>query len=190
MESQSVLNTPRVAGALLALSFFVFLPGGLLFAGRNGMAGNLAPSFAYFAWERGFVAAAAAATALGFVALSTVLGEAQRDALFPARLAAAVYAVATGCLLVGEAMRLRGGQAPYALIVAYVVLAFLIQAAFGVILVRSGLLPVWIGWAALVWNVAWLVVLPIVAPQDIYFPVVHHFVPLLVGVPLLFLPRS
>ena len=80
---------------------------------------------------------------------------------------------------------LRSGQFPYGLIVAYVVLAFLAQAALGVILLRAGFLPAWIGWAAIAWNVAWLVVLPILTPSDIYFPVLHHVIPLLVGIILL-----
>jgi hypothetical protein len=73
----------------------------------------------------------------------------------------------------------------YGSIVMYVLLAFLAQAAFGVSLLRTGLLPGWVGWATIVWNLAWLVVLPIVSPRDIYYPVLHHVAPLLIGIALL-----
>jgi hypothetical protein len=40
-------------------------------------------------------------------------------------------------------------------------------------------------WAAVAWNLGWLVALPILSPGDLYFPVLHHPVPLLVGIALL-----
>ena len=185
MDSQVAINAHRVTGALLTLSFVVFLVGGIMFAARNGMAGNPAPTFAYFVVERGFVAAAAVVAAIGLWLLATILSEARGDALAPARLAAAVYAIATALLVVGEASRLQQDRYLHAPVVAYVILAFLTQATLGVILVRTGFLPAWIGWAAIVWNLAWLVVLPLASPRDIFFPVLHHFLPLLAGIALL-----
>jgi hypothetical protein len=174
-----------MAGTLLGLSFVVCMIGVVMFTARNGTAGQPAPSFAYFVLERGLFMGAVVITALGLAALAAIVGEAHGDALVPARLAAATYAIATVALLIGEASGLRSEHPPYALIVAYVVLAFLAQAAFGALLVRTGFLPAWIGWAAIVWNIGWLVVLPIISPGDIYFPVLHHPVPLLVGIALL-----
>lgn len=185
MESQGMLNTQRAAGTLLALSFVAYMVGVVMFTARDGTSGQPAPSFAYLALERGFVMAAVVVTALGLAALAAVLVGANGDALLPARLATATYAIAAVVLLIGEASELRSGRSPYALIVAYVVLAFLAQAAFGGILLRAGLLPAWIDWAAIVWNLEWLVVLPIITPGDIYFPVLHHPIPLLVGIALL-----
>lgn len=185
MDSQVAINAQRVTGALLTLSFFVFLVGGLMFWARNGMAGNPAPNFAYFVVERGFVAAAAVIAAIGLWLLATILGDAHGDALAPARLAAAAFAIATALLVVGEASRLQQDRYLRAPVVAYVILAFLTQAALGVILVRTGFLPAWIGWATIAWNLAWLIVLPIVTPRDIFYPVLHHFLPLLAGIALL-----
>lgn len=185
MEGQGMYTTPRFAGVLLTSCFFVFLVGGVMFWARNGMAGKPAPSFAYFAVERGFIMAAAVITAIGLLLFAEVVGRAHDGALLPARLAAATYAVATVLLLVAEAGLLRGGRFPYALIVAYVVLAFLAQAVLGVILLRAGFLPSWIGWAAIAWNLAWLVALAILMPGDVYFPVLHHVIPLLIGIALL-----
>jgi hypothetical protein len=185
MEGQSISTIPRLAGTLLTACFFVFLVGGAMFWARNGMAGYPAPNFAYLVLERGFVMAAAVITAVGLLLFAALIGGEHGDALLPARLAAATYAVGTALLLVGELGMLRSGRFPYALIVAYVVSAFLAQAAIGAIFLRTGFLPAWIGWAAIGWNVAWLVALPLLSPGDIYFPVLHHTIPLVIGIALL-----
>ncbi|MCC6630001.1 MAG: hypothetical protein IT340_21700 [Chloroflexi bacterium] len=185
MESQGAITITRIAGALLASSFVIFVPGGLMFAARNGMAGQPAPTVAYFVLERGFVMAAVVVTALGLAALAALVGAAQADALVPAWLAAATYAVASVLVLVSEAALVRGGRFPDGLIIAYVILAFFAQAAFGAILLWTGFLPAWIGWVAIAWNIAWPVLLPILTPRDIYFPVLHHVIPLVIGIALL-----
>jgi hypothetical protein len=185
MESSEIFSPGRAAGALLALSGVVFTAGGLMFFARGGTAGKPAPSSAYLAWERGFVTGAAVLASLGFVALAAALSGIAGDFRIPMWLTVALYALAVVAVLVAEGIGLWRGQSPYALIVAYVVVAFLAQAAFGVIVIQSGLLPAWVGWAAIVWNLAWLVVLPMVAPRDIYFPVLHHAVPLVAGIYLL-----
>lgn len=73
----------------------------------------------------------------------------------------------------------------YSQIVLYVVLAFLAQAAFGVALLRTGLVAGWAGWATIIWNLVWLIVLPIATPRDMYFPALQHTAPLIIGVALL-----
>ena len=185
MESQGLYTTPHIAGVLLTSCFLVFAVGGVMFWARNGLAGQPAPSFAYLALERGFVMAAAVITAVGLLLFAAIVGGAHGDALLPARLAAATYAVATALLLVAELGLLRSGHFPYALIVAYVVPAFLAQATLGAILLRTGYLPAWIGWAAIAWNIAWLVALAILSPGNVYYPVLHHAIPLLIGIALL-----
>jgi hypothetical protein len=153
---------------LLVLSFLASMAGAEMFTRRDAVSGKPAPSFASFALERGLFVGAAVIAALGLAALAVILGVARRDARLPARLAAATYAVAT-----------------VALVVAYVVLAFLAQAAFGIILLRTRFLSAWVGGAAIVWNLGWLVALPLVSPHDLYFPILHHPIPLVVGIALL-----
>jgi hypothetical protein len=46
-------------------------------------------------------------------------------------------------------------------------------------------LAAWLGWVTILWNLVWLVVLPVITPRDIYYPVLHHFAPLLIGTALL-----
>ncbi|MBI5034048.1 MAG: hypothetical protein HZB51_26295 [Chloroflexi bacterium] len=69
-------------------------------------------------------------------------------------------------------------------LVVYVVLAFLSQAVIGGALLQAGWVAGWLGWLTIVWNIAWLIVLPLITPRDIYFPVLHYFLPLLIGIAL------
>jgi hypothetical protein len=80
---------------------------------------------------------------------------------------------------------LSSGNNTYPHIVLHVVLAFLAQAAFGAALIQTGLVPSWVGWATIIWNLAWLICLPVTSPRDIYFPVLHHVAPLVIGIALL-----
>jgi hypothetical protein len=52
-------------------------------------------------------------------------------------------------------------------------------------IVQSNLLPAWIGWTTIAWNLILLIVLLSVTPGDIYYPVAHHLMPRLIAVPLL-----
>jgi hypothetical protein len=67
----------------------------------------------------------------------------------------------------------------------FVVSAFLAQAIIGAALLQAGLVAAWIGWVCILWNIAWLVALPLISPRDIYYPVLHSITPLLVGIALL-----
>lgn len=88
-------------------------------------------------------------------------------------------------LVTAEASSLTFGyEKLYPLIVIYVVMAFLAQAFIGGAWLQGGL-AAWIGWATIVWNLAWLIVLPIFSRRDIYFPVLHSVMPLVMGIALL-----
>jgi hypothetical protein len=103
-----------------------------------------------------------------------------------ARAGAFAYLLAGVLGVAAEALSLRLGYGQtYPLIVIYVVMAFLAQVAIGGALLQSGVLAAWLGWATILWNLAWLVVLPVITPRDIYYPVLHHFAPLLIGIALL-----
>jgi hypothetical protein len=78
----------------------------------------------------------------------------------------------------------------YPLIVVYVVLAFLAQAAIGGGLRHANLLAPWIGWTTIVWNLGFLVGLVVLTPHDVYYPVAHHVAPLLIGGALLRRPAA
>jgi hypothetical protein len=120
---------------------------------------------------------------MGFVLLENMLRNAGDTVI--ARLAMVIYLISAAVLVVAETTFLYKGEWVYPQLVVHVVLAFLVQIAFGVSLLRTGLVAGWAGWAIIIWNLGWLVVLPIVTPRDIYFPVLHHVAPLIIGIALL-----
>lgn len=155
-----------------------------LFIGRGGLLGGAPRSPALLALERGSIIAAAILTVLGFVLLESEFPAARGGSL--ARIGVTTFLIGAVLLAVAEAMSVaNGGHLPYPLVVVYVVLALVGQAAFGGALLQSGLLPAWIGWTAVAWNVGFLVALPLFTPQDIYYPILHHIIPALIAVALL-----
>jgi hypothetical protein len=178
------LSIERAAGFFLVLGMVAFLPGGMMFWIRGGTRGGAPPSAAYFVWERSFVIAAVVLTAIGFVLFEGHLQDSGGHVL--ARTGSTAYLFAGVLVVAAEALGLSlGYEKVYALIVIYVVVAFLAQAAVGGAVLQSGALAAWIGWATILWNLAWLVVLPVTTPRDIYFPVLYHVMPLLIGIALL-----
>ncbi len=67
----------------------------------------------------------------------------------------------------------------YALFYVYAVVGFLALAAYGVSLLQVGLLPVWTGWATLVFSIAMLIQLLI---RGDTLPAFHYLPPLLIGI--------
>ena len=88
-------------------------------------------------------------------------------------------------MVVGEALPLPRDAPSYPLIVSYVVLALLSQAALGAAILQANFLPRWVGWTVIIWNIGWLIILPIASPDDLYYPLLHHMMPLLLGFMLL-----
>lgn len=180
------LSIRTAAASLLILCFVVFTIGGMLFTGRAFLKWQIDETSSYLAWERGFVIGGVLSTVLGLALLEDLLRTAGEPIL--SRLGMIAYLVGAVVVVVAETAYLgkRDWNAPQ--IGLYVVLAFLAQTAFGVSLLQTGLVAGWAGWATLFWNVGWLLVMLIVRPHDIYYPVLHHVAPLLIGIALLIQP--
>ncbi len=179
MFTENFWTLSRIAGFFLVLSFLAMTYGVLTFVSRGGFDGSPAPTH-----ERAALMTSVLLTALGYAFLDSHLQSTAGHAW--AQLGLSIFLFAGPVLLVAEGLALsQGEQSVYALIVIYVVLAFLAQAAIGSALLQSQLVPVWIGWLTVIWNLAWLVILPLVTPGDIYYPFLHHLMPLLIGIPLL-----
>ena len=186
MNHQRFWRIERAAGLFLVLGFVTNLAGVLMFTVRGGAGGGAPPSHTFFVFERSFFMAAVVLSAIGFVLLEGRLRN--TDGRLLARTGATAYLFAGILLVAAEGLIVSTGFAEkqvLALIDIYVVLAFLAQAAIGGALRQSRLLAPWIGWATILWNLAWLVVLVVITPEDIYFPILHHLMPLLIGSALL-----
>lgn len=175
------VSTRTIAASLLILSLIVFGFGGALFTGRAFWGWSIDNS--HMSWERGFIIAAVLVTVLGLALLEDLLRIAGDSG--SARLGMMAYLVGAIVVVVTETAYLDKRIWIYPQIVVYVVLAFLAQAAFGASLLQTGLVAAWAGWATVIWNVGWLLIMLIVRPNDIYFPVLHHVAPLIIGIALL-----
>jgi hypothetical protein len=96
-----------------------------------------------------------------------------------------IYLIGAVVVVVAELSYLHNREWVYPQIVFHVVVAFLAQAAFGAALLQTGLVASWAGWTTIMWNLAWLLVLAIVSPRNMYFPALHHVAPLIIGIALL-----
>ena len=183
MDLQSLLFERRLAAGLLILSAVTFLVAGYLFTARAIWNSPAAQTDLHLRWERGTVIAAFLMSTLGFVLLENLLTEAGGRVW--ARLALAIYLVSAAVLVVAETNFIGTRNLSYPAIVAHVVLAFLAQAAFGAALLQVNVVAPWAGWAAGLWNIGLLIIMPIFFPRDIYFPWLHYVAPLMIGIALL-----
>lgn len=183
MSTQGLLLERSMAAWLLILCGVVFAVGGFLYMGRAMLKWPAAESSGYLVWERGFVIAAAIINVSGLALLESM----QRTAGDPvfARVGLIATVIAVALVVAAEASFLNSGGQSQAQIVIYVVLAFLAQAAIGVGLLQTNLLAGWVGWATIIWNLAWLIILPVASPRDIYYPALHHIAPFFIGIALL-----
>ena len=126
---------------------------------------------------------AALSLTLGLVLLKRLL-ETAGDTLFPP-LGMVIILISVVLIVTAETLYLSQHQWVYATVVAFVVLNFIGQAIFGLAILRTGFLPGWVGWLTIVWNLAWLIILPIARPDNMYYPWLHYIVPLIMGIVLL-----
>lgn len=183
MDAKDIISEQVISGWLLILSWFIFLPAGILFTGRVIWKWPSAQTQTYLIWERGLVMTAVLVATLGFILLERLL-EGAGDKIF-SPLAMTIFLVGTILVFAAESFGLKLQDYMYVPIVVSVILAFIGQALFGVAILRAGFLPAWVGWATIIWNLAWLVILPIARPQDMYYPWLHYVAPLMIGIALL-----
>lgn len=173
----------RLTGTFLILSSVIFLAAATFFTIRFIWELPVGNTPAFFLWERSFVIAALLAALLSFTLLERVL-EAAGDGIL-ASMALVLFLVAAILAVIAETISFPNDDIVYPPIVAYVVLSFLGQAIFGMALLRTGLLPRWVGWVTVTWNLAMLTFLIVTKPQDMYYPWLHYIAPLLIGIALL-----
>lgn len=183
MVAQITLSEPAASGWLLILSGIIFMAGGMLYTGRAIWKWPAGQTQRYLIWERGLVIAALLAAVLGFTILERMLEAAGDWILAPSGMS--LLLIGAAVVIHAETFSISRQEWVYAPTVAFVVLAFLAQALFGAALLRTGLLPAWIGWVTILWNLGWLVILPVARPKDMYYPWLHYVAPLLIGIGLL-----
>ena len=174
----------HAAGLILVLSAFTTFPGFMMFWLRRGHRGGPPRSHTHWVIERSSILSGVVLIAIGFMLLEGVFQNADGRVL--ANIGATAFFFGGILAVAAEALMLTlGYEKVYSLIVIYVVMAFLAQAAIGGAVIQAGLLAAWIGWATIVWNIAWLIVLSLISRRDMYFPILHYLMPLVIGIALL-----
>lgn len=184
MTGIAVWPIERWAGLMLLLGDLIVFPGLMMFWIRAGHRGGPPRSRAHYVWERGFVMSAVVPTAVGFALLANYFQG--TSAFVLASVGATAYLFGGILVVAAEALGLTlGYDKVYGLIVVYVVVACLAQAAIGAALLAAGPLAAGVGWATILVNLGGLMALLLFSRQDLYFPVLHHLAPLLIGLALL-----
>ena len=188
-DERSMTVTPlwdsaHTAGLLLVLGVLVTFVGLLMFGIRGGHRGGAPRSRAHYWLERGCIMAGVVLTAIGFLLLVDYMQTWAGRSLTIG--GAAAYFFGGILIVAAEALNLTlGYQQVYGLVVTYVVIAFLAQVVIGAALLQNGSVAAWIGWITILWNMGWLITLSLFSRRDMYFPVLHHVAPLLIGIALL-----
>ena len=177
------LSERQLAAILLIACGLIFTVGGVLFTGRTIWKWPAAQTQEFLYWERGWVMTGLVINVLGLTLLESLLQAAGGS--IAARLALVAYLIGAQVVIAAELSYLHNREWVYPQIVLHVVLAFLAQAVFGAALLQTSLIAAWVGWTAIIWNLAWLVILVIASPRNMYFPVPHHVAPLMIGIALL-----
>jgi hypothetical protein len=183
MDNKFFSSESRLTGRLLIFSSVIFLVAAIMFTIRFLWELPIGRTPSFFLWERSFVIAALLATLLSLTLLKRMLEAAGGGML--ASMALVLFLVAAALAVVAETISFPSDDIAYPPIVAYVILSFLGQTVFGVALLRTGLLPRWVGWVTVFWNLAMLVFLIVAKPEDMYYPWLHYVAPHLIGIALL-----
>jgi hypothetical protein len=175
--------TERTAAAsLLVLSFMIFFIAGVLFTGRALWKWEIKNLSTYMLWERSLVIVPTVTTLLGFVLLSDMLNAGGDTSL--ARLGMTTYLFGAVLVVSAETSFVSKGEWNSVQVILYVILALLGQAAIGAALLQTGLAAAWVGWVTIIWNVGFLILFIIVRPREVYYPAIHFFAPLVIGLGL------
>jgi hypothetical protein len=174
--------TPRLATGVLLLAGELLVGAGIFMYGfRVFLHAPFGGRPGYYQWERGLIIGGYLTLALGLAALSGLLRLAG-DAML-SDLGLIAYGMGAVFVTLCEVAWLTAAGLPERLIGAllriYVALSFVGQAALGAALLETGLLPAWVGWTTVIWNLSWMAL--VLRARDPYYPFMHLELPLLAG---------
>lgn len=174
----------HTAGIFLVLVAIATLPGFMMFWLRRGHRGGPPRSRTHWVVERSSILSGVVLIALGFMFLGSAFEN--TDGHILANISATAFFFGGVLIVAAEALMLTlGYEKVIGLVNIYVVMAFLAEAAIGGAVIQSGLLAASIGWATILWNIAWLIVLSLFSRRDMYYPILHYVMPFVIGIALL-----
>jgi hypothetical protein len=155
------------------------------FAAAGGLETDVYVTFSARA-KSSLLIAAVSLTLLGLIAFDSVLWKAGDRVL--SGLGTVAYVVAAVSWVVAEGRALALHEWTYGLEAAFIVAAGVSMLTFGAAVIRTGAIPRWVGWLAVVWSAGSLIMFAL--PHQGYPPMAPQLVPLLFGVALLRSTRS
>lgn len=170
------------AGGMLILGAVLSIIGAWVFAGRRRLDPFMLGATTH-ELERGLFIAAVIVTVIGFSLLEDFVADGAGHSLV--RVGALAYLIGGAMMVVREGFAVAQRVYIEPLSVIYVLLALVGQTAIGAGLIRSSGLPKAIGWLTVLYNLAMGLLYAVVTPDDIYTPIVHHVMPLVIGLVLL-----
>ncbi|MBI1281526.1 MAG: hypothetical protein GC179_25595 [Anaerolineaceae bacterium] len=179
MLARQGISERTAAVSLFVLSFMVFMVAGILFTGRAMSKWNIQNLARYVIWERALVIVSTVTTSLGLVLLNDILTIGGDK--FLGLLGTTAYLLGAVQVVSAETAFISKSEWNYPQVIVYVILALLGQTAIGVAMLQTGFAAAWVGWLTVIWNVLFLIIFIVLRPRDVYYPVIHFFVPLLIG---------
>ena len=165
---------------LLVVGFAALIPGFVVAAGSQTGTSSIPPTFSTHVGEVS-VTAGLSLTLVGLIAFGFVLWKAGDRVL--AGLGTAAYAAAAVAWIVATGRELALHEWTYDLEVVFIVAAGVSMLAFGAAVVRTPVISHWVGWVAVGWSAAGLILFAL--PSENYPPLFVQFVPLVFGIALL-----
>jgi len=142
-------KSARIAGWLLLAGSAFLVAAAVLFGAGADSSADMGR------WQGAALDVGLVLTLFGLIAFDEVLRD-RGERLLP-RIAVAAFAIGVTCFIVADAIAQGGGRFVFELERAYVVLGCVAIAAFGWAIVRTGVVSIRLGWAAILWAAAWAV---------------------------------
>lgn len=175
--------TQRRPGVLLVAGFAALIPASVVATGSQTGTSYIPPTLSTRVGAVSLIAGVSL-TLLGLIAFDLVLWKVGDRVL--SGMGTAAYAAAAVAWIIATGRALALHEWTYDLEVAFIVAAGVSMLAFGAAVIRSRAIPRWVGWFAVGWSAAGLILFAL--PYENYPPLFVQLVPLLFGVALLRAP--
>jgi hypothetical protein len=170
----------RVSGVLLVAGFALMIPGVAFAVASQTGTDAVPPTFATHAGGV-LLIGTVSLTLLGLIGFASVLWSSGERMLSSA--GAAAYAVAATAWVIASGRAFAMHVWTYELEVVFIFASALAMVAFGASVVRAGVVSRRMGWLAIGWGIGALILFAL--PYEGFPPLVTQFVPLIVGIALL-----
>ncbi len=149
--------------------------------GRNELHWTAAKSLRYLYWERSMWIVGIVLLTLGFSLLAGMLQAEGENIL--SRLGLTGFLFGAVLVVAAEGYALDTQAWLGYLVRVSVILILLAQVTFGGAILQIEKFPQWVGWATIIWNTGWLLLL--FRAKDPYYPILYYIIPLTLGIILI-----